>query len=485
MTKQPQTDGPSGHVSAETERALRDYVRAAVSRLSEAPNIPAPEWEAGSTDQTPMWEADSGWERGTDGHFRKYAKRPRRWLLISNEWLRSVSEYDTCVEQLRCDPVVGPQLDRMVGTNLSASSLEADGILLSLIHGMLEGNLAYTDERFEREWRELADFLGADRIAVKMVAPLPHLVLPAFPLRLSDELVLDRLTDDEVTRCCQVSVLRPDSPRFPLIIAEDAVGVRRTMFLPKLIRTIGEAREPREVRDEGSFGRRSPGQDALVVDDVLSALRLFKKTQIRAAGYAAWTDSPLVNTGTLSRVLGQWPYGGQFALSEGEVPQFLELWRLLEEGGARFGFSIRRFSLAFDRGLAFDRIVDLVISAESLFLGDHGVQDRGELRFRFALRAAKFIEHPVYGERDVYRVMRRAYDVRSTIVHGGSPEDTRLPDDQHAKVPAFIDSIEEIVRLGLRKGLSMKHDAQELRKAEYWEDLLLLSTPNQSLAPGA
>jgi hypothetical protein len=68
-----------------------------------------------------------------------------------------------------------------------------------------------------------------------------------------------------------------------------------------------------------------------------------------------------------------------------------------------------------------------VIAAESLFLSDLDEQYHGELRFRFALRAAKFIEHPNYGEHDIFRVMRRAYDARSAIVHGGSPREPACP----------------------------------------------------------
>jgi hypothetical protein len=255
------------------------------------------------------------------------------------------------------------------------------------------------------------------------------------------------------------------------------VGIRRTMFLPKLIRKGDEPHEPPEAGDEGNFGNRPLFRDDLVIDDVLSALRLFKHAQIRTAGLAVWTDSFWLKGGTSYRVLGQWPYWGKFELSEGEVPQFLELWRLLEEGAARFGFSVHRFNLAFDRGLLVDRIVDLVIAAEALFLGDLDVQDRGELRFRFALRAAKFIEHPTYGEHDIFRVMRRAYDARSAIVHGGSPKDTRLPDNQSVELPTFIDAIEELVRLGLRKVFSLKEDGKKLCQAEYW-DTFLFSKPN-------
>jgi len=464
MTTQPQTGVHVAPISTQTERVLHDFVRDAVLHLSEV-----------LKDSAPEFEDDTRWEHGTDGHFRERKKRIRTlWPMLSDEWLRLLPEYQTCIESIKSDVVIGPHLDRLVGTIMSASRLEANSILKSLIYAMLddEGRVAFTDERFHSRWREMAGLFGADQIAFKTVAPLPYLIVPSFPLGLNNELVLDRLTDDEVTRCYQVGVIRPISLRFPLVYGEIAVGIRRAMFLPKLIRQGDEPYDLPEAGDEGSFGNRPPLRDDLVIDDVLSALRLFKRTRIRTIGHASWTDSYWLEGGTSFRVLGQWPYGGNFELSEGEVPHFLELWRLLEEGTARFGFSIHRFNLAFDRGLLADRIVDLVIAAEALFLGDLDEKYRGELRFRFALRAAKFIEHPNYGEHDIYRVMRQAYDARSAIVHGGSPNDTRLPDNQSASLPTFIDAIEELVRLGLRKALSMREDGRKLRQAEYWDTLV-------------
>ena len=83
------------------------------------------------------------------------------------------------------------------------------------------------------------------------------------------------------------------------------------------------------------------------------------------------------------------------------------------------------------------------------------------------------IEHPIYDEHDIFRVMRQAYDARSAIVHGSSPKDTRLPDNPSANMPIFIDAIEDLVRLGLRKALSMREDGSKMRQAEYWESLVL------------
>src|SRR5580700_9541480 len=131
-------------------------------------------------------------------------------------------------------------------------------------------SLTFTRQKFHSKWQELSGFFGADRIASKSVAPLPYLVVPAFPLRLNDELVLDRLTDDEVTRCYQVGVIRPTSLRYPLIYGVIAVGMRRTTFLPKVIQQ-GDAPPVLlpKAEEEGSFGRRPYFRDDLVTGDVL------------------------------------------------------------------------------------------------------------------------------------------------------------------------------------------------------------------------
>ncbi len=459
-------------ISDQTERAVNGFVQDAVSHLAEVLNDSAPEFEN-----------ETLWERGTDGHFRERKKRIRRlWPILSDEWLNLRPNHEACVECLKADAIVGPHLDRLIGTSMSTSRLEANDILMSLIYAMVddEKHLVFSDEKFRIKWQELISSFRADQIVSKTVATLPYLVVPTLPLQLNNEVVLDRLTDEEVTRCYQVGVIRPISPRFPLIYGEIAVGIRRTMVLPKLIKRDDEPLEPIDAKDEGSFGNRPLYREGLVIDDVLSALRLFKHTQIRATGLATWCDFPWLSSGTSFQIIGQWPYGGKLELSEDEVPRFLALWRLLETGATRFGFSIHRFNLAFDRRLLIDRIVDLVIAAEALFLSDLGVKDRGELRFRFALRAAKFIQHPSYGEREIFRIMRQAYDARSAIVHGGLPDETHLPDNQSADLPTFIDIIEELIRLGLCKALSMEEDGSKIRQPAYWDDLVLSkSDPSQ------
>ena len=452
-------------INPSTTRIVHDFVREAFTCLADSPE--GTTWEL---------EDELQWERGSDGHFRGRKKHvPSLGWKFNDEWLSSCAGYQHCIESMKADPVVGPHLEGLVGTWRSASRITANSILRWLTYSMFneQGILSFDGDRFHAEWQQLGDFFETDRIISKMVSPLPGLVVPAFPLHLNCELVLDRLTDKEVTRGNQVGLLRPIFQRISFIDDGVAVGIRRTISSPKIVQRDNQINTTVSTEEIGQFGRRSEFRDDLVVEDVLSTLRLFKPTKIKTLGSVSWVDAPWLGAGISFQLLGQWPNGGSFHLSEPEIAPFIVLWKLLEKESARFEFSIRRFNLAFDRRLLDDRLVDLIMAAEALFLGDTDEKDRGELRFRFALRAAKFIEHQKYDELAVYRLMRRAYDARSAIVHGGTPKDTRLPDDKLATLDTFIDAIEEIVRLGLRKGLSMEDGGKRLRQSAFWDSLIL------------
>ncbi|MGH9196472.1 MAG: hypothetical protein ACRD1T_12105, partial [Acidimicrobiia bacterium] len=189
------------------------------------------------SNHAPEWKMTTRWERGQGGFFHeRKVIEPSLWFSVER-MLPSIPEYLPCVELLKSDSVIGPHLDRLVGTKQMAMRLEADRILWSLIFTMVDddGALAFTNHQFDERWREIVEFFSADRIPLKTVAPLPHLVIPDRPLRLNDEIVLDRLTDDEVTRCCQVGILRPIFPSFPVIDADVAIGIRKTTLVPKLV----------------------------------------------------------------------------------------------------------------------------------------------------------------------------------------------------------------------------------------------------------
>ncbi len=69
--------------------------------------------------------------------------------------------------------------------------------------------------------------------------------------------------------------------------------------------------------------------------------------------------------------------------------------------------------------------------------------------------------------------MRRGYDIRSTIAHGGEPKAKDLKvKDEAVDLPTFVQTTEEILRAALYKALRQSSGA-DVRLAIQWDDLIL------------
>ena len=87
--------------------------------------------------------------------------------------------------------------------------------------------------------------------------------------------------------------------------------------------------------------------------------------------------------------------------------------------------ALRRLSYHAQRERPEDELLDTMIAAEALYLMGLGKEaERGELRYRLALRAALWANPEKVGftRREVFGIMKSAYDARSAIAHGGTPD---------------------------------------------------------------
>jgi hypothetical protein len=160
--------------------------------------------------------------------------------------------------------------------------------------------------------------------------------------------------------------------------------------------------------------------DALhVVEDVLLVLRLLKPCDLRCTGHVAYVDEGTSPSSTQFLALENPSRSQPFELATEDEAELLALFDLVRRTYGRLAFPLLRFSRAFDRNDLDDKVLDLVVSAESLLLDNIDERDHSELRFRFALRAAFFIESRRWTRGEVFRIMRNAYDRRSGFVHGG------------------------------------------------------------------
>jgi Apea-like HEPN len=107
-----------------------------------------------------------------------------------------------------------------------------------------------------------------------------------------------------------------------------------------------------------------------------------------------------------------------------------------------------------------------MIAAEAV-LGDP--TSKTELRYKFALRAAFALE-PIDAKRrrGIFEDMKRAYDVRSAVVHGTVPKDKDLRiGGQTVTLPVFLRRTEDNIRAIVR-GLVLGNT-----RSDDWDDTIV------------
>jgi hypothetical protein len=335
----------------------------------------------------------------------------------------------------------------------------------------MSGGLRFDGAQFDIVFRELDTDLRRDSFSFVILAPLVGLKLGSAPIQLGPDIEIDKMTDDEIVRCLSLGILPDPFGSRPMVNIQSPAAVRVRFQLKKEV-----GREPPRPLEEAVRVERLAIQRAMMV---LYALRIFKEGRVSIPALLRFSpDWPVQgSTGLEHSNPGPRPWSNDYTISPRET-EFSEFWRRFEEVTAKGALAnaVRRFSYASDRDRDDDRLVDLMMAAESIFLADTASpQDRGELRYRLALRAAFFIESREYLRREIFKHMKRAYDVRSTIVHGGGePDDPKLlksPKDAPLSLQDFTKLTEHLLRLALKKRIEM---VKTVGPAPVnWEDLII------------
>jgi len=145
----------------------------------------------------------------------------------------------------------------------------------------------------------------------------------------------------------------------------------------------------------------------------------------------------------------------RYSFLESEVSELLDLLNDLRTNRSEaLNLGLRRFNLAYTRVRPEDRLLDLMIAFESLFIEDHG-----ELRYRLSIRTAALLGKSADDRIKIFEDMKRAYDIRSKVVHGERLESKDFDPSQDVPVEKlmqdFVPRIEAHLRLSIRTLLKM------------------------------
>ena len=103
--------------------------------------------------------------------------------------------------------------------------------------------------------------------------------------------------------------------------------------------------------------------------------------------------------------------------------------------------AIRRLYYAETRSKIEDKVVDIMIAAESIFIADGG----SEKQFRVALTAAKWI---CSDNRDKnYQYFKEAYNIRSKIVHGQSVDTDKIVETYNKIKLLMMSAVKKLINL--------------------------------------
>jgi Apea-like HEPN len=364
------------------------------------------------------------------------------------------------------DPVVAAQLDTLVGSAQSASRIDINSIRSGLLATALgsAGGLDVSPELITSTAGSLVSSLLSDTAEVVTLAPLRGLSVPGDLLRLGPNLEIGRLSEAEVQKCLQVGAARFMGEFGAHVTAHFGVRIRT-----RSKKRIGDQPDPQMAEAAAAEAAMTNETVAAVIE----GLRIFKKGRVSASVVMRYSED-WFQRGALSWGSSTAPdLYESYVLDQAEIDPLLAFWRDLRSRGVSVKSSlrnaIRRLSYAAERLRPDDRLIDLMIAAESLFVSDLLPSGSGDMSYRLALRFSAFVDAPERTRRELFEQMSRASRIRDAIVHGQSPEALTT---ETGSLEEVVDQIEDYVRLSLKKAILIGARSEGSTFAD-WDDLVI------------
>lgn len=210
----------------------------------------------------------------------------------------------------------------------------------------------------------------------------------------------------------------------------------------------------------------SDSENTLKVANILTSLRLLHGGLIHAGPIHSNEGSPFagIHGGSSSlggsifkRLPADYIVFQGYTLKDEEIEIerriYSQLNDLTRSGRERLEIPISRFNDSYERRTDRDRLIDLCIALESLF-----VRQINELKYRLALRCACFLEQEREDLQNTFLEVGRIYRTRSIIVHGTGKQ------PKQDELYELVTRAEDYVRRSICKLLSDKSHVDRISK---------------------
>lgn len=398
--------------------------------------------------------------RLTEGGMTSFSTAETDWIRVlsaRDEGLRQLKTYAIAVDAMRADTHVARHLDKMVGDGQLMTRVDVGICFRSFLLWLLidQKEATFDDTKFNKIYREMEDYFHSDTLRRRIVAPLTDFGMEGDAIALGDGLSITRLSSTEREEFASRTLLFPFSPFGNLgPTGWEEFALEYDAEVPKFI---GKHTEP--VTGQGFQGVATEK-----CDEAIAALRLFKAGAVR---YIAINFRRLVwEPGAFGGSILKPPtasVGPRYELSRDDIPAFESFWtdfrRQRSSTRRRIDLALRRFNLAYERILPQDRLIDYMIALEALLLTR---EEQQELAYKLGLRGSALLGENPDTRFEVFSRLKKAYAVRSEIVHGESPAAHVRVGPTQVSFHQFVEEIASDVRSAIKKMLALTESANEV-----------------------
>lgn len=331
---------------------------------------------------------------------------------------------------MKSDKKISSLLGNLVGTLTSGASVSnAETCILMFIHQLYMRNSTFSRTLFDQQYETFEELFYSGTLRFIDRVRLYNFESEVDELILADGLFIKKSARivDEQTKFQEIQ-LRP----YIQFSSSDFV-VERHYSRPKIV---GEQRKPLDNDALTKETNESPD----LFDGVIKTFRLLKNSGIyRDHVITTETLTFTPHAGLTSR----FPFfentviGGKCKILKNEVDEVQQIYKnLIANGNNSFKIASSRLGFGLERRLDEDRLMDFMVGLESIYLPD----GHDELTFRLSLRVAYLLSEKPTERKELFKFMKKIYNLRSKIVHG---KKYNLSKDE-------INKVEEILRKSLK-----------------------------------
>lgn len=443
-------------------QAIREYTVLVLGMLRQ--QTPQP-WPRTWPDAT-LWEY-----QGSD----MYIQRPRAdpdWTPVFTNLYESLSqlqEYARCVDCLLSDKVTAKQCDVLYGSYWTRFRLTKDRIVNNIVSSMLRKNVKPTFhwKQYDYYYSRLEDELYSHSITIVRTTPLAGVKGSISGIILDSCISIHKLRPADIVRLLNRGMLLGDGTReFTSNVPQYAIRIEYKV--PKIL---GEGEPPPVPENIKRYA------DPNIIDDVLQVLRTWKSGEFYPCRSMRESTTTFVSGWSYSRFDGQYAIRSPYTVTARDRKKLPVYWELLHSRGVKgkrfLLVALRRLSIAPTRQNPEDKLIDLAIASEALFMRTSD-DDRGEYGFKMAIRAAHFVAKNRTQRQYIFDLFKNFYSSRSQIVHGNGKK-LRLPNranGQKYTTEELCSEIEGYLRTVLHKMLSLTQLPNTPRNLIDWDDII-------------